>query len=159
MTGSSNPITGGHIGWSRSWAAALMTRYNDSEGFYEHYTKLITDLTFMTLLDVYPLGHREQPVCFQIDGNFGGVAAVNEALVRCVDGKIAILPALPRQWDEGRLWGIKTPGGHRLDFSWSGGRLVRLTVTIGYEGKALFIIDGKEKNVSGQPGESIKVRG
>jgi hypothetical protein len=114
------------------------------------------DIDLIIGMDVLTMGDM---AVSNIDGNFGGVVAVNKALVRCVDGKIAILPALPRQWDEGRLWGIKKPGGHRLDFSWSGGKLVRLTVTIGYEGKALFIIDGKEKNVSGQPGESIKVRG
>jgi alpha-L-fucosidase 2 len=130
-----------------------MARFNNREGFYEHYTALIKDFATMTLLDTHPMGGRTPPVCFQIDGNFGGTAAVNEALVSCVDGKIHLLKALPKAWSAGKITGIKTPGGHTIDMVWKEGRLVSLDVTLGYTGKALIIVnDGRKLTISGQPG-------
>jgi alpha-L-fucosidase 2 len=143
---------GGHTGWSRSWAAALMARFGKEEGFYEHYTALIKDFATMTLLDTHPMEGWTPPVCFQIDGNFGGVAAVNEALVRCVDGKIHILKALPKAWPGGRIGGIKTPGGHTVDIVWEQGRAVSVDLTLGYSGEAVVCVNNREQRVSGNPG-------
>jgi alpha-L-fucosidase 2 len=148
---------GGHTGWSRSWTAAFMARFGRGEDFYEHYTALIKDFATMTLLDTHPMGGWTPPVCFQIDGNFGGVAAVNEALVRCVDGKIHLLKALPRAWSEGRIWGIKTPGGHTVDLAWKQGRAVSADLTIGYSGGAVVCVNNREQRVTGKPGERIAV--
>ncbi|MDR2135397.1 MAG: glycoside hydrolase N-terminal domain-containing protein [Treponema sp.] len=149
---------GGHSGWSRSWAAALMARFGKAEGFYEHYTALIKDFATMTLLDTHPMGGWTPPVCFQIDGNFGGVAAVNEALVRCVDGKIHILPALPKAWPGGAIKGIKTPGGHTVDIVWNQGKAVSADITLGFSGEALVRVNGGEQRLRGDPGSKISVR-
>jgi alpha-L-fucosidase 2 len=148
---------GGHTGWSRSWTAAFMARFGNGEGFYEHYTALIKDFATMTLLDTHPMGSWTPPVCFQIDGNFGGVAAVNEALVRCVDGKIHLLKALPKAWSEGRIKGIKTPGGHTLDLAWKQGRAVSAEITLGYAGEAVIRVNNREQRVTGKPGGRIAV--
>jgi alpha-L-fucosidase 2 len=155
---------GGHTGWSRSWTAALMARFGKGEGFYEHYTALIKDFATMTLLDTHPMGGWKPPVCFQIDGNFGGVAAVNEALVRCVDGKIHILTALPKAWPAGTIRGIKTPGGHTVDLVWKQGKAVSVDLTLGYSGEAVVCVngvndvDGGEQRVTGKDGDNIHIR-
>jgi alpha-L-fucosidase 2 len=148
---------GGHTGWSRSWTAALMARFGRGEGFYEHYTALIKDFATMSLLDTHPMGGWTPPVCFQIDGNFGGVAAVNEALVRCVDGKIHILPALPKAWPGGAIKGIKTPGGHTVDLVWKQGRAVSVDLTLGYAGEALVRVNGGERRAAGRAGDRISI--
>jgi alpha-L-fucosidase 2 len=146
---------GGHTGWSRSWTAAFMARFGKGEGFYEHYTALIKDFATMTLLDTHPMRGWTPPVCFQIDGNFGGVTAVNEALVRCVDGKIHLLNALPKAWPDGRIRGIKTPGGHTVDMEWKQGRAVSAALTLGYAGEAVIRVNNREQRVTGKPGSRI----
>jgi alpha-L-fucosidase 2 len=144
---------GGHTGWSRSWTAALMARFGKEEGFYEHYTALIKDFATMTLLDTHPMGGWTPPVCFQIDGNFGGVAAVNEALVRCVDGKIHLLKALPKAWPDGSIRGVKTPGGHTVDVVWKQGKAVSVGLTLGYSGEAVVCVNDRDQRVRGNPGD------
>jgi len=143
---------GGHTGWSRALVASLMARFNDGEGFYEHYTALIRDFSTLTLLDLHPTD------LFQIDGNFGGVAAVNEALVRCVDGKIHLLCALPEKWQAGgELCGLKTVGGHVLNVRWKSGKAVKVTLSMGFANKAIVCFNGVEHKVSGSAGEIIEL--
>lgn len=142
---------GGHTGWSRAWCAALMARFGDGEGFHEHITQLLREFSTASLLDLHP------PGIFQIDGNLGAPAAINEALISAQNGKIYLLRALPEQWPSGGLRGIKTPGGHIVDIEWKNGRAHELKIIIGFAGKAVFVIDGKEKTITGKAGDDISV--
>jgi len=65
---------------------------------------------------------------FQIDGNYGLMAAVLEMIVQSHGGVIAILPALPEQWRDGRVSGIRCRGGLAVDLAWRGGTVTELTV-------------------------------
>ena len=132
---------GGHTGWSRALIASLMARFDDGEGFYEHYTALIKDFSTLTFLDLHPTD------LFQIDGNFGGVAAVNEALVRPVNGKIFLLCALPEKWQEGEISGIKTPGGHVVSIKWKDRKPVKIGIKIGYANEAIVCYSGKKRTI------------
>jgi alpha-L-fucosidase 2 len=63
---------------------------------------------------------------FQIDGNFGGAAAIMEMLLQSWGGEIRLLPALPTAWPEGEVRGIRARSGLAADMKWSGGRLQSL---------------------------------
>jgi len=142
---------GGHTGWSRAWVSCIMARLGDKEGFYEHYTALIKDFATVSLLNLHP------PRIFQIDGNLGGSAAVLEALVSCYDDTAHLLNALPDQWKNGHLKGVKIPGGHKLDMAWENGGLTRLSVTLGYEGQARLMWKGKVFTAEGTTGEAVRL--
>ena len=140
---------GGPTGWSRAWCACLFARLGREPEFYEHYTMLIREFAAETLLDLHP------PHIFQIDGNLGGVAAVVEAIVSYYDNKIHLLPALPKQWRDGHMYGIKVPGGHSIDLNWKGGKLSGLRVTMGYEEKAVFCYGDQVLTATGKQGSVI----
>lgn len=112
-----------YFGWSGAWAINLAARLREPDTALSVINAMLSHSIFINLFDVHP------PFLFQIDGNFGFVAGVNEMLVTEHNGIIELLPALPNSWGEGSVRGMVTSSGHTLDFSWKGGVVTNLTVS------------------------------
>lgn len=118
---------GGHTGWSCAWVICLFARLKDSESAYKYVTTLLRKLTFSNLFNVCPP--------FQIDGNFGGTAAISEMLIQSCYGYIEVLPALPKEWESGFIRGIKARGGFELNIAWEKGKLTELKIKSNINGE------------------------
>ncbi|KAI6701434.1 hypothetical protein NL676_015758 [Syzygium grande] len=119
-------------GWSTTWKVALWARLHDSENAYQMVKHLITlvdpdhEVSFHGGL--YSNLFAAHPP-FQIDANFGFIAAVAEMLVQSTVKDLYLLPALPRdKWGDGRVKGLKARGGVTVDIRWSDGDLREVDV-------------------------------
>lgn len=107
----------GQTGWSAAWAACLAARLHDGKTAYDCLKKLWNKSTHKNLFDKHP------PTYFQIDGNFGGAAAIHEMLVQNYDGITELLPALPKEWANGKVAGLILKNGAEISFEWENGEV------------------------------------
>jgi alpha-L-fucosidase 2 len=108
-------------GWSCAWIISLLARLGDGEQAHRYFTKLLTKTTAASLLNVHEMGKGR--FVFQIDGNFGGGAALAEMLLQSQTGEIQLLPALPQAWPAGYVKGFKARGGFEVEMAWQNGAL------------------------------------
>lgn len=112
----------GNTGWSCAWAAELYAVLGDGEKAFSYLEKLLKESTYDNLWDAHP------PLFFQIDGNFGGISAIADMLVQDRGGEVKILPALPEEWKDGYVKGLRIKGNKVIDIFWKNGELITYRV-------------------------------
>ena len=156
-------------GWSTGWRVNLYARLHDAKNAYHIYRKLLSYVspdgyrgpdarrgggTYPNLLDAH------SP--FQIDGNFGGCAGIVEMLMQSeynADAQqpaIELLPALPDNWKDGSVSGLRARGGITVDMTWRDRKVTALTLNAKRPCKVMLTINGERKLVKLRKSRSFK---
>jgi len=127
-------------GWSMAWKANFWARMQDGD----HANTLITMLIGRGAPNLFCL-HAP----FQIDGNFGGCAAVAEMLIQSheltTDGQpiLRLLPALPKAWATGSAQGLRARGNFTVDMRWQDGKITDYRITSTQSRKVTVVVNGE----------------
>ena len=150
-------------GWSKGWRINLWARLADGNHAYKMYRTLLRYVdpdgvkdskhrgggTYPNLFDAHPP--------FQIDGNFGGAAAVAEMLVQSTENEIRLLPALPEAWPIGSIKGICARGGFEISLEWENSTLKKVIVLAKQGGSTNLISGNKQKDIFLKKGERKEI--
>ena len=156
-------------GWSTGWRINLWARLKNGEKAHQIYRKLLTAVapeksrrpnyskgggTYPNLFDAHPP--------FQIDGNFGGTAGVCEMLMQSsmINGQcsIALLPALPEAWKDGKVSGLCARGGYEVSFEWKGGYVRDCSIKARKSGTVTLLYNGQQKTLKFKAGQTMPVK-
>ena len=147
---------GGATGWSRAWIINFYARLKDGKNAWYNLQQLMKLSTAENLFDMHPP--------FQIDGNFGAVSGITEMLIQSHLGKAGeriteILPALPDEWENGRIKGVRARGNFEFDIEWSDKKLTSLyAVSVSGGVLRLRLPESEEINIyEMQKGERLKL--
>ncbi len=156
-------------GWSTGWRINLWARLHNGEKAYQIYRKLLTFTdaqddqrpgtrhaggTYANLMDAHPP--------FQIDGNFGGTAGVCEMLMqsRLTDRStvIELLPALPKEWSNGKVSGLCARGGYEVSFEWKDGKVRDAQIKAKKAGTVTLLYNNQRKTLKLKAGQTLPVK-
>lgn len=118
-------------GWSTAWKINIRARLQEGNKAHALIKSLIVPAKaettsgekaglYMNLFDAHPP--------FQIDGNFGYSAGITEMLLQSQNNIIHLLPALPDDWQQGSISGIKARGNIEVQIDWQNGKLVQCSL-------------------------------
>ncbi|BCJ93262.1 hypothetical protein acsn021_08310 [Anaerocolumna cellulosilytica] len=112
-------------GWARSMLLLYASRLQEGEEAYFHIKEIQEKLTHPNYLVMHPptRGAGSFKEVYELDGNTGFTMGVLEMLLQSHDGKIRLLPALPRAWSKGSIQGIVARGAVTVSITWENYRM------------------------------------
>lgn len=139
-------------GWGLAWKSCLWSKLGDGNRALSFIDTQLYPIsyevmecknwgggTYPNLLDACPP--------FQIDGNFGAVCAIVNMLMQYENGKIKLLPALPKSLSSGSVSGIITKGNVKIDMAWESGAITSLVLS-SPSAQGVTVVCGNEREIS-----------
>ena len=93
----------------------------------------------------------------QSDASFGFTAAVAEALLQSHAGEISLLPAVPTNWPDGSVFGLRARGGFEVSMQWQGGKLQSAEIRNAKGGTFKIRNGAKAAEIALKPGTTFRL--
>lgn len=143
-------------GWMHAWEINLWARLRNAEKSYQ---------LIRMLLNRYSTNTLNPDGGYQIDWQMGFTSGVLEMLIQShqVDANgntiIELLPALPKEWPDGHLHGVRTRGGYEIDMDWQKSKVTKAIIKnkTGKAGSFVLIKNGEKKLVKVPAGGTISL--
>lgn len=121
--GAKWPYSGGN--WARTARIWCWARLLDGERAAKIFNEMIAEQGFENLMTCQQVpGDRK----LQIDASMSTPGFMAEMLLQSHSGEIHLLPALPAEWPEGSVKGLRARGGFAVDMDWTYGQLTRAVI-------------------------------
>ena len=144
-------------GWSIANKFLMWTQVQKGDKALELLRYQLAQRTYANLFDFH--------APFQIDGNFGAAAGIQELLLQSNNSDIYLLPALPTLWKEGTIKGFIAKNGAQIDITWKNGELETAKI-LNVTGKSMnihyrnaktiqLLVDGKWKTLKAYKGQFV----
>ncbi len=135
------------VGWNRAWNINIFARLGNAKSALENLIGILS-ITKSSLLTFHPpfIADAQEPI-FELDGNTGATAGIAEMLLQSYGDKINLLPALPENWKEGSVRGLKARGGISVDIEWHNNTLKQakllspddLDIAVHYSNREIYV--------------------
>lgn len=149
----------GGTGWSMAWKMNFWARLHDGENAFDLFRRLLTPVQVVNGKSsgggTYPNLFCAHPP-FQIDGNFGATAALMEMLLQSSEKELYILPALPKEWKNGHIKGLKARGAMETTLQWKNNQLEWIILQSAVAQRITLHYQGKQKSITLEPGKALR---
>lgn len=120
-------------GWSKAHKLNLWARTGNAENSFAIVQSAVGGGNSGFLTNLFSshgggANYKQYPI-FQIDGNFGYTAGVNEMLLQSQLGYTQFLPTVPEEWNNGSVKGIVARGNFVIDMAWRDGSADKFAIT------------------------------
>ena len=126
--------------WSMAWRIWCWARLMDGDRADKVFDLMLRQEAFENLLTFQHAGwasgrpdlFREPDnlfLNFQLDASASTPGFMAEMLLQSHLDEIILLPALPKEWKNGSITGLKARGNYKVDISWENGELKKATIS------------------------------
>ena len=112
------PYSGGN--WARTWRIWCWARLLDGNRANRIFNDMVVEQGFENLMTFQQVPGSQR---MQVDGSMSTPGFMAEMLLQSHLGEIHLLPALPAEWPEGTVKGLRARGGFVVDVNWQEGQL------------------------------------
>ena len=123
-------------GWCCGWIANMFARLHRGNRSLDLLNMIVRTLTLPNLM-VDAHGNA------QVGDAQAVASAIQEMLAQSHQQVIELLPALPTEWKEGEIRGLRLRGAHSVDMIWQDGKLTEAKFTAGQDAPVFIRADAK----------------
>lgn len=115
-------------GWARSMLMCYSARLWDEEASYFHVTEMMKRITETNLFVIHPPTAGATSNVYELDGNTGLCACMAEMLLQSYDDTLHLLPALPKEWKDGHIKGLKARNSLTVDIYFNNNQITKAII-------------------------------